>query len=156
MVGGCKSLVMNKTKTVDNMKKHADGSGSISMHSTADLKHFMKQKARVFFPRRIPIIVDISSLPFDENKYWSKYFNRYYYNCGCGYGAVFLIIGILLQTYYFFVYGFDPLGAWFIAFTPISLIIITGVGKVFGIARSRFRIKKALQHLLKTVDNKVS
>lgn len=117
--------------------------------SANDLRRLVERQKLFLLPRKDPrIIVELPCLSPKERERWSKTLNKYYYECGCRHGAAFLLIGAILLLIRFVLFGFSPLGIWFLLVAPSFVFLLSGVGKTSGILWSKMQLRRSVNRLL--------
>src|SRR5712692_3919761 len=133
-------LVKNRIETFDS---------SAVVRCAAELKQLLEtQKLRPFRRWRARIVVELPWLPPEERERWSDILSKHFHGCGCGHGAAFLLAGGGLFLGHFVAHGFRPLGFWYLLVVPLVLIVLSGVGRAFGILWSRTRFRRSVERLL--------
>ena len=142
--------------TIEKWSHSPSGTAShYKIVSANDLRRLVERQRLFLLPRKDHrIVVELPCLSPKEREFWSKALTKYYYECGCRHGAAFLSIGALLLLVRFVLYGFSPLGIWFLLVVPLFVFLLSGVAKTFGILWSKMQLRRSVSRLLDICDSK--
>ena len=125
----------------------------VCINSVDELQDFAGAQSRYLFPnRKSKIILNFNWLPDVEKKVLERRLEKYIYACGCGHGAVFLIVGLLALIPYAMLFGLYPFGLWSLVLYPALLLLFTCIGKSIGIIFSRSKLKRMMSEL-RTIES---
>lgn len=121
----------------------------IVVKAPEDLESLISKHTIHFFPRRHPqIILQIDNLTTAENESLGRKINLFYYSCGCGEGALFLFVGLIVYLVCLFLVFWGEISYLHILGGLLSLFLLSGVGKLFGIVRGKIRLKYLKKQIL--------
>lgn len=100
------------------------------------------------------IVIDLPELTIEENQFYSKRINKYYFACGCDTGTYFMVGAFLLSLMLFFfnlILVEMGLFKWII-YSLILILLSAIVGKLVGLTFSKIKLYKTI----KLLKNKIS
>jgi hypothetical protein len=121
-------------------------------HEKTDQLHILEKQELYFFPqKKSSITVQLPWLLPEEQEYWNKQINKHYKQCGCGYGAAFLLLGGILLLLDLFLHGIYRLGIFMYLIAASLFLCLSAVtGKFIGIIWHRFQLRKVVSRLSKS------
>jgi hypothetical protein len=121
-------------------------SATVSVSSLTELEKLAT--IRSLAPGQHSVTLDIPGLEPAEADFWQATFNRYLSACGCKEGGLLAIISAITCVIYFsYDRGAVPSGWLRWPLCLATVCIVSTIGKVLGLLRAKFLLKKNIQKL---------
>ena len=125
-----------------------------TIHNTQELKDLLSNHRISFLPQEGKITLLYDHLSETEKKNWEDKLSRYYFECGCDFGAKFAIVFLFLYLIFLFVIaGISSILEWqTIAYGFVFIVFGAVLGKIFGLVYYKYLLNHAINKLLEETE----
>ncbi len=123
-----------------------------------ELRQFADEMRIIGRHTMMPLVFGLDTLSSEENAVLQAEANRLLAACGCGTGATFCIVSVVLYALAVFFAGPTGPGAWaMIVLGGFATVLLAGsVGKMIGIAHARLRLRRIVGRMLSELEKSAS